>query len=530
METDDLELGYYGLALKRRWWLVALATVLTMLFAVAVVPRQETTYSSTATVLIEPVSLDAIEGIDSRSATVNETTEASIARSAPVIGNVLDAMNLDLSVDEFRKNLTVVGEDGSQLLAITYEGEVKIEAAGIAEAVGDEYLSFREGRFTDQRDQRVEAYDALIQPLDDQLDGLRQDYGVALVPDANGLIDQAVLARIDSELRQLQAERVDLVEAKNRLRLADLDGGEPLGEATAPEEIQTGIDRLLALVVATVMGLLGGVALALFVDRFDRRVRDDDDVEHELEAPVVGNIPRISEETPVLVTAVRTETAGANAFRRFGTAVLAGGGDNLHSLLITSANEKEGRTTAVVNTALALRQAGRLVYLVSSDRQNPDIDNVFGLTGLEGLDHFFRSEATPADVARLFDQAPNQLGLRLIASGTGNRVPQPLSVAGLRAILAEGERRGAVMVFDAPPALAHPDGLSIASLVDATYVVVGRGRSRRQDLTELRMQLRHVNANVAGAVRNHSSRWKVNRPGSLTAVASSVDEQLPNAS
>ncbi len=516
MENEDLELGYYGLALKRRWWLVALVVAATLFVAWTILPEARTTYTSETTVLVQPLSLDVVEGLD-RNQSVNEATEVGIAQSDAVANRSLqriqrDDPDFDMSIDDFKDRLDVVAEDDSQLITFSFDANDAAAAELAAAAVADEYLGFKEITARLARDRRLANYQASIESVSEQLtDALSR---IAATEE-----DSAERLLAESDAAQLQRTRSDLQATANRLETADLTVGDLIGSATPAEAVSAGISRPIGLLLAGVVGLMAGLGLALGLDRVDRGVRDSDDVELELQVPVVGDIPKIGEEAPELITAVRAETDGANAFRRLGIAVLAGQKGPLHSVLLTSAHDKEGRTTAAVNTAIALSQSGRDVYLVSADRRNPDIDRLFGLAFLPGLDQFFRSPGTVADAEELMHNAPVRLGMRVIPSGASGGFPQPLSAAGIASMLQVATAEGAVVVFDAPPALDHADGLSIASLADATYVVVGRGRSRRQDLADLRMQLRNVDARVSGAVRNHVARWNVRSGAPLAAAA-----------
>ena len=83
-----------------------------------------------------------------------------------------------------------------------------------------------------------------------------------------------------------------------------------------------------------------------------------------------------------------------------------------------------------------------------------------------------------------------------------------------------------MVVFDAPPATSHADGLGLAALCDRTFVVVDKGRSRRVTLQTLRAQLRNVHANVGGALTVQTGRWREVLPDarrSLCAQHAAVD-------
>ena len=71
-----------------------------------------------------------------------------------------------------------------------------------------------------------------------------------------------------------------------------------------------------------------------------------------------------------------------------------------------------------------------------------------------------------------------------------------------------------IVVFDAPPALTNAEGLQLAAIVDAVYVVSAVGRTKRSELRDLRIQLENVQADLAGAVLNRTSRLNILPTGS----------------
>ncbi|MDH3706554.1 MAG: CpsD/CapB family tyrosine-protein kinase [Acidimicrobiia bacterium] len=498
--NDDLDLNYYTAALGRRWWLVGLIALVVALLVVALVPSEKVEHESNATVLVTAFSVDEVEGIG-REEPVRVLTEVAIASSDDVLAAAAATAGVDRTAKQVHDRLTIQAEEGSEVMELFYRGATPDEAESMSSAIAAEYLAAKQSSAQADVDERLALTQGEIAVAEERLVGAGEDLAAAQPGSAQQALAQSKVARYSDQIGDLES-RAD------RLRTVVPDVGEELGSASEAVDRRSGVDRLTALAAAVVLGLILGLAAALLVDRFDRRLRSVETIEEELETDVLGEIPRISAETPELVTAMRAQTDGADAFRRFGAAVLASGGD-VTSVLVTSASDREGRTTTAVNTAIALQQAGRRVYLVSADRRNPEIDRIFGLTTKAGLDQYFRGQFSEADAQNLLADASPRLGMRVVASGTvQGSVPQPLSAEGVKALLAVAGKQDAVVVFDAPPATSHADGLGLAALCDRTFVVVDKGRSRRVTLQTLRAQLRNVHATVGGALTIQTGRWR----------------------
>ncbi len=500
---EELELGYYGAVLRRRWWIVAATALLFALLVFLVLPARQTTYESSATMLLRADVLNEVS--NNKGDLINEETEAGIVSSTPVAESSISALAAqgfdieDWSTEDFLEALTVLPGDDTQLLDMSFEGPTADFArAGVA-AAANEYQNFKLATATEQRDRLVANNEAQLATVQGRLDGAIESVADAPAGSAKLIIAQTNLA-------QYEREAIDLRTEINRLQTLDMSSGQIIGQPTNPEAVTSGINRLLGLLLALLAGALAGSAIAMLIDRIDRRVRNLEEVEADLGGPVVGEIPRITEDNPSVITAVRAETEGANAFRRLATAILARD-RQVGSILITSANDEEGRTLTAINTAIALSQAGVPVLLVNADRKNPAIDRIFGLTGHPGIEGYLRSPGTQSDATTLLQSTVDILGVRVLPSGAGSGVAQPMSSRAIETVLEVAQSRGALVVIDAPPALSHPDGLALAALVDATYVVVAPGRTSRDELTDLRIQLRRIGSDVAGAVVNRFNRW-----------------------
>lgn len=513
MDNSELELGHYGRIFRRNWWMFALALPACMLLAVFFLPQQRDFYQSTLSVLLSASDADVGKASDP----VNENTEVGIATS-PLIGvAVVEASEYPVDLETWRDKLFVTscfeselfGNGGgcdSQILTFTYEAGSAEKAPGLVQLTAETYLADRVDRATRFREASIAQ---LRKNIDDENLRIANKRAVHQAAEPGSI--EAQLALTDLETYQTRATQA--IRELEEIESQPIDVGRLLGDASTPEAGASGIPLPIAVTTGALMGLLFAAFAAALSDRLDRRVTGAQEIETDLGVPVLGNIPRITEDSPALVTAVGAETPGADAFRRLAAAALVPRkGYVVDSIAVTGANDKEGRTTVAVNMALAFAQSGRKVVLIAADRRNDAVDRLFGSVNEPGLNDFLRSRADLEIARSMLQRAKETLGIRVVSTGTGT--PPPLSSSGLAAILAAAHERGFMVVFDAPPALRHADGLQIASIVDAVYVVTAMGKTRRSELANLRIQLLNVQADLAGAIINNTSRMSLLPTGS----------------
>ena len=154
--------------------------------------------------------------------------------------------------------------------------------------------------------------------------------------------------------------------------LADLQTGN--AEVVQPADVPTSPSSpkiVRNTVIGGLIGVLLALALALILDRVDRRVREPDELEDIFDLPIVGYVPESG--------SLRKEDAGpqlrgpiAEAFRMLRTTLLYFNVDkNLRSLLVTSAAPKEGKTTVSLNLACTAAAGGAKVLLLEADLRHP---------------------------------------------------------------------------------------------------------------------------------------------------------------
>lgn len=264
-----------------------------------------------------------------------------------------------------------------------------------------------------------------------------------------------------------------------------------------------GTGEQVLLPVGALLGLLVGIG-ALFVrDHLDDRVRDRDDLERCLDAPVAAEVLLISRRSgsPASVFARSPHSPAAEAYRYLRARIdrLVASTEGGVVLLVASARSWEGRTSVAANLATAMACAGDKVILVDADLQHPSLSEVFGVRQRPGLGDLLAGRALPEEAV-----VPTSVpGLRLVTAGEGSGLTSDtLDVATLGRAFARMKAAADVVVVDSAPMLEVSDALTLASVSDLVVVLADLRRTRRGDATSVARQVRAVGLGAIVGVLN----------------------------
>ncbi|MDE3154726.1 MAG: polysaccharide biosynthesis tyrosine autokinase [Acidobacteriota bacterium] len=297
-------------------------------------------------------------------------------------------------------------------------------------------------------------------------------------------IDYSVLQRnaqsdrqvFESLLARQKEMSVTANSGENNVRL--LDHAEVPKAPFAPNPQRSAMFGLL-------FGLVFGVGTAFGLDYLNDTIKTPEDITRRLGLPFLGLVPAVRGRDgryPLLSDATPHEFS--EAFRALRTSIVLpttginNGRGGKPTVLVTSAQPLEGKTTTACNLAMALAVGGARVLIIDADLRRPGMHRTLGLENSRGLAQVLAGEAALRDVIRRTSE-PN-----LLALTAGAPPPNPSELLAsdrmkrLLGALAQGPFDW--ILVDAPPVLAVTDAVILAPLVSGVTFVFGAEMTRRR--------------------------------------------------
>jgi len=176
------------------------------------------------------------------------------------------------------------------------------------------------------------------------------------------------------------------------------------------------------------------------------------------------------------------------------------------SILVTSTQPHEGKTTVASCLAIAAALSGQTVLLIDGDLRRPSLASAAGIANGVGFAEVIEGHTDCDEAIKGVDLFEVGKGAGTLSVMTaGGKSPEFLASVNwgkARATIAAIAQRFALVLFDSPPILAANDALMLAGIVDGVLLVVGAGNADRDEIRRAREQIEPVGTPLIGAVLN----------------------------
>lgn len=261
----------------------------------------------------------------------------------------------------------------------------------------------------------------------------------------------------------------------------------------------------LNLLLALVVGLMGGVGVAFFLEYLDNTVKGMDEISDRFQIPILGVVPlakpdEINDLDKLVRLQPRSGFAEAIRTTKVSIQLCSFMEQAPKSLLITSTASGEGKSTIATNLAQAFASSDERVILIDADLRKPRLHKVFNGHGqLKGMSQLL-SGLAKIDEALYKTDVPN---LYFLSAGPIPPNPAELLASNRMKRLLEGlSKYFDRIVIDGPPAAGFADVLALANYVNGVVLISTLGQTHRDALRIFKKSLHNVGGNLLGGIVN----------------------------
>lgn len=258
---------------------------------------------------------------------------------------------------------------------------------------------------------------------------------------------------------------------------------------------------------ALLIGLGLGIGLAILFEHMDNTLKTPEDVKNYLGLPFLGMVPDVAARTaaasvtrPSPLIMKNPGSAVAEAYRVLRTnLIFSSAAVNGRTLVVSSANPGEGKTTTVANLAASLAQNGAKVLAVDADLRRPTMHQHFGVAKTPGLTDLIVDKCKASEAI----QVTRFKGLQVLPCGYVPPNPaELLGSAAMKEVLNALREHYDWVLIDTPPILGMADTPVLCPLVDGVVLVIGAEISGRPGIERAVDQIKSVGGKVTGVVLN----------------------------
>lgn len=495
-EFSGIDLDRFVRIVRRRFLVILLCVLAAGGGAFALAKHQKKMYTATVSVLFESPAINqqaaGVQVVSNNDPQLLTATQIQLASLVPVSRTTAAKVGHGVTADDVRRAISVSqqGQTNVGSFSATYSDPGL--AASIANTFSTQFIAQRRS----ESQGNVEAALALVQK---EVAALTPEQAASTKGQA--LVDRAASLQV---LAALQTGDAQIVKYAT-----------PPTAPSSPKVIRN-------TVIGLALGLLLGLLVALFLDRFDRTLKDVDAIEEAYGMPLLGAVPDSQAYSRSLR---RVEDNGyrplphgeAEAFRMLRAHLRYFNVDrSMKTVLVTSAAAGDGKTTVACYLADAAASMGTRVLLLEADLRRPSFEKILGIDGSLGLSDVLISVTDCARAVQPLSRGrsshddlpahartPEDGSLDVLTAGPVPPNPAELVEShAMEEVLAWAAFNYDLVIIDTPPLSVVADAIPLLTRISGVVVVARLGKSTRDGAIRLRKHLESMGAPTLGVVAN----------------------------
>ena len=247
-------------------------------------------------------------------------------------------------------------------------------------------------------------------------------------------------------------------------------------------------------------GFVVGLAYQLLRRLLDTKVRTAEDLtEAAGSTGLLARIPRMGRPKRGQQGLPELDKLGAEAFRHLRTNLRFSSVDKeVRSVVVTSANQGEGKTTVAVSLARMIAESGMRTLIIDADMRRPAVATALDIDGSAGLSGVLSGQITLNDALRTTQQQ------NLFVLPAGVIPPNPSELVGSESMksLIDRVSEELFVIIDAPPVLPVTDAALASTMVDGVVFVARSGSTSKPEVRSAAQMLDSAQARMLGVVLN----------------------------